>query len=92
MSQWTEGRRSALKRRVPRALDVTPGERGKAQIVHDIELYDKPAALDKLLKHMGLLDPKQGNDGGRITISWAGSPPPGLPGLIETQPALIEAK
>jgi hypothetical protein len=92
VSQWTEVMRSALKRRVPRALDVTPGERGKAQIVHDIELYDKLAALDKLFKHMGLLEPKANKDDGHITISWSGTPPAGLPGLNGSEPALIEAK
>lgn len=89
---WTPAMRSALKRRTPRAMDVTPGERGKAKIVHDIELYDRLQALQALAKHLGLFEVAKTQDDGHITISWAGSPPPGLPGLIEANPALIEAK
>lgn len=92
VSAWTPAMRSALKRRTPRAMDVTPGERGKAKIVHDIELYDKLQALQALAKHLGLFEQVKTQDDGHITISWAGSPPPGLPGLLEPKPVLIEAK
>ena len=89
---WTPAMRSALKRRTPRAMDVTPGERGKAKIVHDIELYDKLQALQALAKHLGLFELKAKEDDGHITISWSGTPPAGLPGLNGSEPALIEAK
>ena len=89
---WTPAMRAALKRRTPRAMDVTPGERGKAKIVHDIELYDKLQALQALAKHLGLFELKKDEGDGHLTISWSGTPPPGLPGLNGSEPALIEAK
>lgn len=55
-SEWTPHMCAAVKRYRPIKFDQTPGEHGPAGVIGELELWDKPKALEMLFRNLGLFD------------------------------------
>ena len=71
MSEWSGAMRRAVRNMRTLTRDITPGERGRAAKVLELELWDKVKTLDMLFKHLNLYK-EQPQVAVSVSFGWVG--------------------